>query len=454
MWLFVLAIAGALLISALCSLMEAALLSLRPSQIAEMSSRSPRIGAVWRRFKAEIERPIAAILILNTAAHTVGASVAGAEFNSLFGDDWIWVFSLVFTLLMLQFTEILPKSAGVRFNRQVAFWIARPLTLLVHVLLPVTHLIRWTNRLLFGATHSKRDSATTLKEITALAGLARLSKQISPHQGQIIEEGVRLSGTKVRAVMRSRVEIDALDIDTPPREVVGAVVMSGFSRVPVYEGNLDHIVGFVYIKDVLRQLHMGWPIELRKLLRPTPFIPETLSLDRLLQMFRKERTQMAIILDEYGGTVGLVTMEDVLEELVGEIHDEHRRDEQQQMARRDETSWRVSGTTSLRDLLEVVGLPKLRSDIPQGVNTVGGLVQRLLGRIPDVGDQATWNSLLLEVIEMKGVRIDRVLVSVQEEPSTNDEGLQMHPDEIDLSIHPQHEKDTGDAELTEQDRAC
>ena len=146
MWLFILAVAGALLISALCSLMEATLLSLRPSQVAEMSSRWPRIGAVWRRFEAEIDRPIAAILILNTAAHTIGASVAGAEFNSLFGDDWIWVFSLVFTLLMLQFTEIMPKSAGVRYNRHVAVWIAQPLVLLTYVLLPVVHFVHWFNR--------------------------------------------------------------------------------------------------------------------------------------------------------------------------------------------------------------------------------------------------------------------------------------------------------------------
>ena len=420
MWLFLLSVSAALLISGLCSLMEAVLLSLRSSQIAEISSRSPQIGAVWQRFKAEIERPIAAILVLNTAAHTIGASVAGAEFDALFGHEWIWVFSLVFTFLMLQFTEIIPKTAGVRYNRQVAFWIARPLTLLVHVLLPVVYLIHWINRLLFGGKRSQGDPATTLEEITALAGLARLSKQISPRQEQIIEEGARLSGTKVRAVMRSRVEIDALDIDTPPREVVGAVVMSGFSRVPVYEGDLDHIVGFVYIKDVLRQLHMGWPIELRRLLRPAPFVPETLSLDRLLQMFRKERTQMAVILDEYGGTVGLVTMEDVLEELVGEIYDEHRRDEEQETARRDETSWFVSGTVNLRDLLEVVGLPEPHSGTPQNANTVGGLIQWLLGRIPDVGDRTSWNGLLLEVTDMEGVRIDRILVSVQQEPSARD----------------------------------
>ncbi|MBN2477342.1 MAG: HlyC/CorC family transporter [Pirellulales bacterium] len=444
MWLFLLAVVGALLISALCSLMEATLLSLKPSQLAEVSSRWPRIGAVWRRFQAEMDRPIAAILVLNTAAHTIGASVAGAKFNALFGADWIWVFSLVFTLLMLQFTEIVPKSAGVRFNRQVAVWIARPLTLLVHGLLPVTYLIHWINRPLFGGKRPPGEPAATLEEITALASLARLSKQISPRQEQIIEEGARLSRRKVRAVMRSRVDIDALDIDTPPREVVGAVVMSGFSRVPVYKGNLDHIVGFVYIKDVLRQVHMGWPIELSRLLRPAPFIPGTLSLDRLLQMFRKERTQMAIILDEYGGTVGLVTMEDVLEELVGEIYDEHRRDEEPPMARRDETSWRVGGTASLRDLLEVVGLPELRSDIPRHVNTVGGLIQRLLGQIPDVGDHATWNGLLLEVIEMKGVRIDRVLVRVQEKPSASDRRSRLLPEEVDSPGKPEEEQQKAD----------
>jgi len=422
MWLFILAVVGALLISALCSLMEATLLSLRPSQIAEVSSRWPRIGAVWRRFEAEIDRPIAAILVLNTAAHTIGASVAGAEFNALFGDEWIWVFSLLFTFLMLQFTEILPKSAGVRFNRQVAFWIARPLSLLVYVLLPVTYLIHCVNRLLFGGKRPQGEPAATLEEITALAGLARLSKQISPRQERIIEEGARLSGIKVRAVMRSRVEIDALDIDTPPREVVGAVVMSGFSRVPVYEGDLDHIVGFVYIKDVLRQLHMGWPIELSKLLRPAPFVPETLSLDRLLQMFHKDRTQMAIILDEYGGTVGLVTMEDVLEELVGEIYDEHRRDEELEIARRDETSWLVSGPVALRDLLDAVGRPELRSDVPEDVNAVGGLIQKLLDRIPNDGDCATWSGLVLKVVHMEGKRIDRVLVTMQQEPSPNDRG--------------------------------
>lgn len=410
MWLLILSVLGALLISALCSLMEAALLSLRPGQIAEISARRPRIGGIWQQLKADIERPIAAILILNTAAHTIGASVAGAEFGRLYGDTWIWVFSLIFTFLMLQFTEILPKGAGVRYNRSVALWIARPLGLLVRVMRPVQAFVHFINRP-FGGMRSQAKVFTTSDEITALTRFARLSGEISTEQEHIIKRGTSLSSSKVRDVMRPRVDIDALDVDTPPEEVVGAVVMSGFSRVPVYEGDLDHIFGFIYIEDLLLELHMRRPVEVRRLLRPALLVPETLGLDRLLEMFRQERTQMAVVLDEYGGTEGLVTLEDVLEEIVGTIYDE-RRHEEAEVVRRDETSWLVSGSASLDHLLEAIGRPELRSAAPSDISTVGGLVQAQLDRIAVAGDRTTWNGLSLEVTDVVGLRIDHVLVTV------------------------------------------
>ena len=127
MTIFLIAVSIALGVSFLCSLMEAALLSLTPSQVARLSERHPATGAIWRGVKANLERPIAVILILNTTAHTIGASVAGAQFDELWGDEWIWAFSIVFTLVMLQFTEILPKTLGVQFNTLLAPVIARPL---------------------------------------------------------------------------------------------------------------------------------------------------------------------------------------------------------------------------------------------------------------------------------------------------------------------------------------
>ena len=413
MWLLVFSVLAALSISALCSLMEAALLSLQPSQITDISTRWPKIGKIWAGFKEQIEKPIAAILILNTTAHTIGASVAGAEFGKTFGEKWIWAFSLVFTLLMLQFTEILPKSAGVRFNRQVAIWIARPLTWLIYLLAPVVHFVHGVNRILFGGDTQAKATAT-LEEITALAGLARLTHEISPRQERIIEGGANISQITVRAIMRPRIEIEALDVNTPPEQIVDSVVMSGFSRLPVYEEDPDNIIGFVYIKDILRQLHLDLPIELTKLMRPAPLIPETLPLDQLLQVFHRERTQMAIALNEHGSTVGLVTMEDVLEEFVGEIYDEHRHAEEE-ITKRNETSWFAHGTTSLRDLLETVDRLELRPEIPEEINTISGLMQKLLDRIPSPDDSVQWHDLKLLVITMEGNRIDRVLVTIEAE---------------------------------------
>jgi putative hemolysin len=410
MWLLVLSVFGALSISAFCSLMEATLLSLSAGDIGSIAARRPRLGALWQRFKADIERPIAAILILNTASHTIGAAVAGAKFDALYGGEWIWAFSLVFTLLMLQFTEILPKGIGVRYNRQVAAWIAGPLAILVRVARPVAALVRFINRP-FETPGARAKPPATVDEIAALAGAARLARQISTDQERIIKRGTRLSGIKVRDILRPRVEIDALDVDTPPEELVGAVVMSGFSRVPVYEGDFDHILGFVYNKDLLLRLHMGWPIEVRKLLRPALLVPEAMTLVQLLEAFRKERTQMAVVLDEYGGTEGLVTLTDVLEELVGTVYDEHRSDEPE-IVPYGKDAWLVDGAAGVRDLLETAGRPELSGELPRHVSTAGGLVQTLLDRIPNVGDGIAWNGLAFEVVEMESLRIQRIRVTL------------------------------------------
>ncbi|MFM9025902.1 MAG: hemolysin family protein, partial [Planctomycetaceae bacterium] len=190
--------------------------------------------------------------------------------------------------------------------------------------------------------------------------------------------------------------------------VAGAVAMAGYSRLPVYEGSLDHILGYVSMKDVLRHSWMGWPFELRKMLHRALFVPETMPLDRLLELFQTEKNQLAIVLDEYGGTEGLVTLEDVLEELVGEIHDEHRREEAAAFTRRDDGSWLVDGGAGVEDLVQRLGV-KLEPG-PRDYSTVSGLVLAELERIPTAGDALTWNGLVIEVVDMDGRRIDKLLV--------------------------------------------
>ena len=142
----------------------------------------------------------------------------------------------------------------------------------------------------------------------------------------VARKALRLGDRTVRQIMRPRIEIDAINVDTPPEEVIGAVAMAGFSRLPVHKGDLDHVLGFVYTKDLLLRQHMKWPIELRRLVRPALVVPETLPIEYLVGTFPREGVQMAMVLDASGKTVGLVTLENVLEQLVGEIHDEHRLD--------------------------------------------------------------------------------------------------------------------------------
>jgi len=155
---------------------------------------------------------------------------------------------------------------------------------------------------------------------------------------------------------------------------------------------------------------LGWAIELRKLLHPALFVPENMTLDRLLELFQEKHNQLAIVLNEYGGTEGMVTLEDVVEEIVGEMRDEHRRHEEQKFFQRDDKSWLVDGTVSVADMIDRLKLSPDDNWEGRGFSTIAGLILDRLGHIPSIGDKAEWDGLDLEVVDMDGQRIDRVLI--------------------------------------------
>jgi putative hemolysin len=282
--------------------------------------------------------------------------------------------------------------------------------LFARVARPLVGLMSWsTSAVLFLLGAHKQDGPTvSVDDIEHLLEAGRAEGVLEPVEQAVATEALRLGERTVRDIMRPRIDLDALDIATPPGEVLGAIAMAGYSRLPVYEGSLDHILGYVALKDVLRQNWMGWPIELRKILHKALFVPETMPLDRLLEMFQKERNQLAIVLDEYGGTEGMVTLEDVLEELVGEIHSEHHRGRETPFVDRGDGSWLVDGGAGVEALAEIFGI---RLDqTPRDYSTVSGLVLARLERIPSTGDQTDWLGLSIEVVDMDGRRIDKLLV--------------------------------------------
>ena len=320
------------------------------------------------------------------------------------------VFVVLLSFVTLLLGELVPKRLALRQAETIARMVAPAMQIFARFTKPLVWLMSVsTSGVLFLLGARKQEGPTiSVDDIEHLLEAGRAEGVLEAVEQAVATEALRLGERSVRDIMRPRIDLDALDIDTPPEEVLGAIAMAGYSRLPVYEGSLDHIVGYVSNKDVLRQNWMGWPIQLRKIMHRALFVPETMPLDRLLELFQKERNQMAIVLDEYGGTEGLVTLEDVLEELVGEIHDEHRRDQDAIFTPRDDGSWLVDGGAGVEKLAETFGL---RLDhVPREYSTVSGLVLAQLERIPSAGDSTIWNGLVIEVVDMDGRRIDKLLI--------------------------------------------
>lgn len=321
----------------------------------------------------------------------------------------IFVVTLTFVTLILG--ELVPKRLALR-NAETFARVTAPL---IAVIARLAAPLVWTLNLgtaavlfLLGASGHREPTVLSVDDIEHLLETGRAEGVLEAVEQAVAVEALRLGERTVRDIMRPRIDIDALDVATPPDEIIGAIAMAGYSRLPVYEGSIDHILGYIEIKDVLRTSWMGWPANLRKMMRRAVFVPETMPLDRLLELFRRERTPFAIVLDEYGGTDGLVTLDDVLEELVGEIHDDRRAEDPADFVDRPDGSCLVEGGAGMEDLARHFGV-ELDPE-PRGYETASGLVLAKLERLPSAGDTLTWKGLVIEVVDMDGRRIDKLLV--------------------------------------------
>jgi CBS domain containing-hemolysin-like protein len=372
-------------VSFFCSLMEAALLSLTPGQLARLKRAKPRMGAAMGRLKDDVQRPITVILALNTAAHTIGATVAGAEFAMIFGNDAIALFSALFTFLMLQYTEILPKSLGVRFNETISAWMALPLTGLARVLSPVIRLLLFLNRPF--ESHARAGSAAlSLDEVVALAGHARLVHLITPQQENIITQAAYLSKQTAADIMVPVEQITFLSSDQTLPQAIITAHMDPHTRFPVVQkGNRDDVQGYVNFKELVYRVRTN-PAEptLHGVIRPVRFVPADMPCHQVLHAFVNEHEHMAIVRDAQSRTVGLITLEDVVEVLLGDLQDEFDR------------------------------LPKMCHSLPKGVWIVGGgvpmseLAERL--KMPAIAAEGTLSTWMMARLEGKLVVDQRLRV--------------------------------------------
>jgi len=400
MLVFVLAIAMALASSFVCSISEAVLLTVSHAQIEALGKS--RAADLLRGFKREIDLPIAAILTLNTTAHTIGASVAGAYYGDVFDPDTLWVFSVLFTLAVLFFSEIIPKTFAVASAGTLAVPVAYGVAGLVVVLKPLLRVTRAVARLL---RPESAQPITSLEEIRLLASLGRTEGAVGKIAADMIEGVAALRELRARDVMVPRARVVYLSGLRTLDENIEVIRRTGHSRFPYTPtGDLDHVEGVVLVKDVMFTLReSGEELELAELASKALVVPSATTLERLLRMFQQQRRHLAIVVDEYGGTEGIVTLEDVLEEIVGEIEDESDRVDPF-VTKRSDGSLVCRGWAEARAVLGGLGV---EADDVEAV-TVGGLVAELVGRVPRVGDRAEWRGLEFRVLQASPRRAERV----------------------------------------------
>jgi putative hemolysin len=414
---------------------EIAIIAARRGRLEQRAAEGSRRAQQALELARDPNRFLPTVQIGITLVSALGAAYGGQQ---IVGDlsewisTWPWaiasrhadgiglaVFVLCFTYASLILGELVPKRASLQWAENIAVFVAPVLQLVATLARPLVWLMGFsTNAVLWlFRFRAVTGPSVSIDDIEHLIGTGTSEGVVDALEQRLALEALRLGEHSVREIMRPRIDLDAMDVDTPPDEVLGTIAMAGFSRLPVYERDLDHIIGYIHIKDLFRQQHLGWPMELRKLLHPALFVPETMKLDRLLELMQAKHNQLAIVLNEYGGTEGMVTLEDVVAELVGEIRDEHRRNIEQQFVQREDGSWLIDGSATISDLVEWLDLKDHEDLEDRDFNTLGGLILDQLGQIPNVGDAVQWNGLRMEIVDMDGKRIDRVLVTPTAAPS-------------------------------------
>ncbi len=317
----IIAVSFAIIISAGCSLFESVLYSVPTRHIETMVQAGKSTGKLFKKMRRDIDRPIAAILSLNTIAHTAGAAVAGSAASAVFGYEWLGFFSVFFTLAVLVFAEIIPKTAGVVYCRSLVPKVAYPLRGLVWFMTPAIWLSGLITRLFTG---DKSEEEITAEEIRVMARLSLQTGGIKPYQEQAIENILTLQNKQVKDVMTPRTVIFSLSEHLTVEEASKVDTNWEHSRFPVYDQDMEDVVGVVFTKELFMALAEGKKdMYLTQLMRPVHFVVETARLNTVLMEYLELRQHLFVVLDEYGGLSGLSSLEDILEEILGrEIVDE------------------------------------------------------------------------------------------------------------------------------------
>ncbi|PIE67082.1 MAG: hypothetical protein CSA23_05920 [Deltaproteobacteria bacterium] len=391
-----------LLFSGFFSSAETALFSISQTRARHLAKKATRSHQLIKRMKDDPHKLLTTILIGNNVVNVAASSIAASLAIGMFANYAVGLATLVMTFLILVFGEVIPKSFATRNNILIAKFTIYPIYWMSVIFYPIILFLNFIPKLT--GKMSKTPSATEEELITFVEEVEEQG-EIKEEEREMIHNVFELDDTSASAIMTPRADMFVVDAQEPLD--LKAIAGSGFTRIPVIEHDIDHVIGIVNIKDIfLHQSISDAPVDLKTIMRPPYFVPENKKLDQMLHQFKVRKNHMAIIVDEHGGVSGLITLEDAIEELVGEIRDETDKEEPHIVLKKAR-EWMVLGKSDIEEVNERIGM-----HIPESkeYDTFSGFILDTIGRIPEVDEVFTISDHKIVVTEMDGNRIKRYMV--------------------------------------------
>lgn len=354
---------------------------------------------------------LSAILIGNNLVNIAASSIGSVLVILVAGDDrYAWVSTVVITVLIVIFGETMPKIIAKNSANRIALSHARFIRALTIVLMPliwvVVGLVRLLTAGLKGEETSSDEDAAAM-ELSSIIETAEDEDVLDEDRSELVQAAIEFSDVMAYEVMTARVDVVALDIDDDWNELLATIESAPYSRIPVYEDSIDNVIGVLYLNHFLKALTDEKSPDIRSMLMPPCYVYKTMKMPAVLSELRRAKQHLAVVTDEYGGTLGVLSMEDVLEQLVGEIWDDTDEVEEE-IVERPDGQYELDGDMVISDFLELVGIKE--KDFEADSETVGGWTIEMFGAFPKVGDSFRYEDMSVTVLEMDGLRVEKVLV--------------------------------------------
>jgi len=435
-----------ILVNAFFAATEIAIISLNDSRVRKQAEDGDPVSKRIHKLLSEPGRFLATIQVGITFAGFLASAFAAESFAGIVAGmidpsgtrpfvytATVVAITLVLSYFSLVFGELVPKRLALKNPEKVSAATVGAITAVGIVLKPFVKLLTFSSNVtlrMLGVDPVQRERTVTEEEIRMMVDVGQESGSIHEQEKQLIENIFEFNDKAVSEIMRHRTEIVSLPVDATFDEVLTLAVNEKYTRIPVYEDSIDNIVGILHVKDLLYVAMEGLkaPFSLRGMIRPPYLVPESKPIDKLFREMQHDRAQLAVIIDEYGGTAGIVTLEDLLEEIVGSLQDEYD-DEEQEMVLCADGTYLVDGKTPLEDVSDALDLTLPCEDY----DTMGGFVMGVLGRVPEEDEtpQADYRNLHLEVVEMDEKRISKVKITIRATESPEGESADEDDEEGD-----------------------